>query len=182
MQALKIIALCTLAAIVYGVVHDEITVQISREYFAVGHAPIFGTDTSGFLLALGWGVFATWWAGVLIGVLLAVAARAGPEATVDAAALVRPVVVVLGIMVAVAVVGGLAGYVLAVYGVIRPIPAIAEAVPPGRHARFLAVGATHYASYAAGFVGGLALVFRTGLWRRAAALAAAGVGRLPRRG
>ena len=35
---------------------------------------------------------------------------------------------------------------------------------------------------AIGYGGGLALVFRTGLGRRTAALAAAGVGPLPRRG
>ena len=59
----------------YGVAHDLVTAHLSVEYFTVAHPPI-GTDDP-FLLALVWGVLATWWVGVLLGVPLAAAARLG---------------------------------------------------------------------------------------------------------
>ena len=171
-ETLKILALCLAAAVVYGVVHDEVTVQISREYFTLGHPPVFGEDVPSPLLALGWGVLATWWAGGIVGALLAVAARAGPEEKTNAAALVRPVALLLGVMAVLAAVAGVAGYFLAQGNLIHLNAALAGAVPADRQTRFLAAGAAHLASYAAGFVGGLALVFRTGMRRRRAAHAA----------
>ena len=70
MQSAKIILLCIAAAVIYGIVHDQITARVCVEYFTIGHPDIFGTD-SPTLLAFGWGIVATWWAGVLIGVPLA---------------------------------------------------------------------------------------------------------------
>jgi len=74
MQALAIIAMCVAMAVAYGIVHDQITVRICLEYFTVGHPPVFPTSDPT-LLALGWGVIATWWVGLLLGILLACAAR-----------------------------------------------------------------------------------------------------------
>jgi len=75
MQAGLIVLLCVLAAVAYGVVHDQVTVRVCVEYFTVGHPPVFPTDDPT-LLGLGWGVLATWWVGVLLGLGLAVAAAA----------------------------------------------------------------------------------------------------------
>ena len=62
MESLKIILLCVLAAIVYGILHDQVTARVCVEYFTIGHPPIFHTDDPT-LLAFGWGVIATWWMG-----------------------------------------------------------------------------------------------------------------------
>ena len=40
MQALLIILLCIFAAIVYGIIHDQITARVCIEYFTVGHPPV----------------------------------------------------------------------------------------------------------------------------------------------
>jgi hypothetical protein len=58
-ESLKIILLCIVAAIVYGILHDQVTARVCVEYFTIGHPPIFHTDDPT-LLALGWGVIATW--------------------------------------------------------------------------------------------------------------------------
>lgn len=58
MEAVKIVSFAVLVAILYGVLHDQITAHLAVEYFTVAHAPVFPT-TSPFLLALGWGVIAT---------------------------------------------------------------------------------------------------------------------------
>src|SRR5881275_3656828 len=76
MESAKILILSVAAAIAYGIVHDQVTAHLCVEYFTIGHPPVFGT-TSPVLLAVGWGIIATWWVGLLLGVVLAVAAQAG---------------------------------------------------------------------------------------------------------
>ncbi|MBN1395803.1 MAG: hypothetical protein JW959_12345, partial [Pirellulales bacterium] len=68
MEPLKILLLCVDAAIVYGVLHDQVTARVCVEYFTVGHPPVFATD-SPTLLAFGRGFIATWWVGLILGVL-----------------------------------------------------------------------------------------------------------------
>ena len=65
-----------LAAVVYGLIHDQITIRLSREYFTVEHPLIFGEldDTR---LALCWGVAATWWMGMIGGTIIGLAAVLG---------------------------------------------------------------------------------------------------------
>jgi hypothetical protein len=66
LEPVKIFLACILAAVLYGIVHDMFTAHLCVEYFSVFHPPVFNTD-SPTLLALGWGVIATWWAGGIIG-------------------------------------------------------------------------------------------------------------------
>jgi hypothetical protein len=44
LESLKIILLCIEAAIVYGILHDQVTARVCVEYFTIGHPPIFHTD------------------------------------------------------------------------------------------------------------------------------------------
>lgn len=62
MQFAGIVLFSIAAAIFYGIAHDQITARVCVEYFTIGHLPVFKT-TSPTLLALGWGVLATWWLG-----------------------------------------------------------------------------------------------------------------------
>ena len=88
MQAFAILVLCLLSAICYGVLHDLVTARICVEYFTIGHPPIFDTEDPT-LLALGWGVLATWWVGLILGVPLALIARIGNRPKRAAFSLVR---------------------------------------------------------------------------------------------
>ena len=94
MESVKIILLCIAAAVLYGIVHDQITARVCVEYFTIGHPPIFHTD-SPTLLGLGWGVVATWWVGLFLGILAAVAARVGRLPKLAAAELIRPLFVLM---------------------------------------------------------------------------------------
>ena len=40
-ESLKIVVLCIVAAIVYGILHDQVTARVCVEYFTIGHPPIF---------------------------------------------------------------------------------------------------------------------------------------------
>jgi hypothetical protein len=160
MQSLKIILTCVGAAVLYGIVHDQFTAHICVEYFSVFHPPVFST-TSPTLLALGWGVIATWWMGAFLGVLLAFAARAGSRNKIDVRELVRPISKLLVAVGFLATVAGLTGYVLASRGAIAPPSWVGSLLPPARHARFMADWSAHNASYFFGFFGGILLCILT---------------------
>ncbi len=162
MKSLSIVGLCIVSAVVYGILHDQITARICVEYFTIGHPPIFPTE-SPTLLGLGWGIIATWWAGLILGIPLAIAARAGRRPKRDARSLVRPIAGLLLVMAVGAAISGVVGYLLAVNDLIRLADWLAERVPPDRHARFLADGAAHLASYGLGFLGGAVVIVR--VWR-----------------
>jgi hypothetical protein len=165
MQPLAIIGFCILSAVFYGILHDQITARVCVEYFTIGHPPVFRTE-SPTLLGIGWGIIATWWVGFLLGVPLAVAARAGSWPKRDVRSLVRPVGTLLGVMAVCALVAGCVGYVLARLGFLELSKWLAVSIPPERHARFLADGAAHLASYGVGFIGGLVVIGRVWLSRR----------------
>jgi membrane associated rhomboid family serine protease len=150
-EFLKIVLSCILAAIIYGIAHDLITARICLEYFTVFHPPVFATQ-SPTLLAIGWGTIATWWAGAMVGLLLACAARIGPRSKIDVRALLPYILWLMCVMAASAALFGVIGYFRGV------MPSFyADMIPTGEHRRFLADWWAHMASYDSGFVGGLAL-------------------------
>jgi len=163
MQALKIVLLGLVSAVTYGILHDQVTARVCLEYFTIGHAPVFGTDDPT-LLGLGWGILATWWVGVALGLALAVAARAGRRPKVQARTLLKPVGVLMAVAGVSALVAGVCGYFAARAGRIWLLPPEAYLVPEARHAAFLAAGCAHGTSYAIGFLGTLLLCVLT--WRR----------------
>jgi len=165
MQSIKIILTCVVAAVLYGIVHDQVTARICVEYFSVFHPPIFHTE-SPTILALGWGIIATWWMGAFLGVLLAIAARAGSRAKVARSELVVPIAKLLAMMGVLAAFAGLVGFALSSQGAIAPPDWIASALPRARYARFMADWWAHNASYCGGFFGGIALCILTFRRRR----------------
>ncbi|MCE9637935.1 MAG: hypothetical protein K8T90_19720 [Planctomycetes bacterium] len=164
MHALRIVVLCVAAAVVFGIVHDMFTAHVCVEYFTIGHPRVIDSE-SPILLALVWGVIATWWVGLPLGVLLAAAARIGSRPTLGARELVRPIVALLGVMAACSLLAGVVGYVLAANGGVWLVGSLAERVPKDRHQVFLADLWAHNASYLAGALGGVVLAARTWIVR-----------------
>lgn len=164
MKAVAIVLLSIFSAVVYGIIHDEITARICVEYFTIGHPPVFDTD-SPTLLGIGWGVIATWWVGLILGVPLAMAARLGKRPKRDATSLVRPVVTLLFVMAVCAFLAGIIGYLLARNRLVFLLEPMASAVPSEKHVRFIADLWSHLASYFVGFIGGVVLIVRTWMGR-----------------
>jgi hypothetical protein len=162
MHFLRIVLMCVTAAVVYGILHDQVTARVCVEYFTIGHPPIFATDDPT-LLAVGWGILATWWAGLLLGVPLALIARAGSRPKRTASSLVRPVVTLSVVMAVGAVAAGGIGWVLSRAGLIILLEPLASAVPPDRHDVYLADLWAHSASYLIAFAGGVVVMVR--VWR-----------------
>jgi hypothetical protein len=164
MQVLAIVLLCVLSAVVYGVLHDQVTARVCIEYFTVGHPPLFAT-ASPTLLGLGWGVVATWWVGLLLGVPLALFARVGSRPRRPAASLLRPIGMLMVVMAVCALLAGIAGFVAAQLGAVWLVEPLASRVPQDRHAAFIADLWAHATSYAVAFMGGLVIMAHT-WWSR----------------
>ncbi|HXW63320.1 MAG TPA: hypothetical protein VEJ45_12015 [Candidatus Acidoferrales bacterium] len=145
MQFLKIMAFCVLAALLYGVVHDQVIARICVEYFST-----FRTQ-SPTMLGLGWGILATWWVGAFLGVLLAIAARAGSRPKLRMPVLLNPVLKLFAVMALSALLAGLAAYLLARSGPDWVLASLTRSTP----ARFVAAWCAHGASYGVGLVRGI---------------------------
>jgi len=159
MEIIKIVLLAVAAAVAYGIIHDQITSRICVEYFTIGHPPLFTFETQDpTLLGLGWGIVATWWVGVLLGVPAAAVARIGSWPKRDAHWLLKPIAVLMAVAACGAILAGFAGWWLASRKIVFLVGPIADAVPPERHVPFLIDGFAHSGSYGFGFVGGLVLM------------------------
>jgi len=157
LRFLSIVFLCIGASVFYGLIHDQITIRISPEYFTVLHPQILPMDCPLTLLALAWGVIATWWVGLILGIVLALSSCCGKRPKLSASQLVRPILKLLLVMATGATVAGAIGYELGVHHVLKPSDLVVEEVPPDHITRVFAAGATHLASYALGFAGGIVL-------------------------
>ncbi len=152
MESLKIIGLSILAGAIYGIIHDQVTARVCLEYFTVFHPDVFHTR-SPTLLALGWGVLATWWVSLFLGLMLAIAAQAGSRPTVSAFELLPKLVKLLAIMAVCALAAGIAGYFLQGLGMEYYATNIPKQI---RHSFYVDLWA-HNMSYLSGFVGGIML-------------------------
>jgi hypothetical protein len=163
-EAVKIVLFATMAAIAYGLVMDQITIRICPEYFTVAHPHIFNTGSLT-LLALAWGVIATWWAGAIAGIAFAIAGRAGSLPKLTWRKFLRPVVILAVIMAATSVAAGFLGAWMVNVGSLPAVQAWAMGLPLDKQAAFMADAFAHVCSYAVGALGCVTIAIAAA-WRR----------------
>ena len=143
----KIMLMTTVGAVCYGITHDLITTQINFDYFASdlthhgpftrNHYPYIYKSQSKILYALLWGTIATWWVGLPVGLLWAVAARYGDTTQkLTWKDLVKLDAIVAGSMLATSLAVGIDNYL-------------------SHHDSFRMVAAMHDTSYLTGILGGI---------------------------
>lgn len=159
-----IILLAVCAAMAYGIAMDQIAIRVSPEYFTVARARIVNTGSLT-LLALAWGVVATWWGGLLAGVAFALAARAGSPKKLTWRYFMRPVLVLLAVMGVCATLAGLLGHWMSSTGQIPSLQAWAHMLPVEKQVAFMADVFAHAISYLVGAVGAL-IIALAAAWRR----------------
>jgi H+/Cl- antiporter ClcA len=164
-EFLRIVLLSVLAAVVYGILHDQVTARVCVEYFTVGHPPIFHTQ-SPTLLGLAWGILATWWVGLFLGIPLAGCARAGSSPRLAAKDLIRPIALLLAFMAALALIAGVSGFLVVKASGFHLDYVAAASLPVAKQQFFIACWFAHLASYGSGFLGGLLLCLWAVLRRR----------------
>jgi hypothetical protein len=153
MQFLGIVGTCVLASVAYGIIHDQITVRVCLEYFTVFHPKIIESQDPT-ILGLAWGVYATWWAGLILGLGLATTARLGSRPKRSLASLRRPIFLLLGLMAGFALVTGVIAYMAGSMGTILVPKQLLKEIPPQKHAAFQTCLVAHNMSYNVAFVGG----------------------------
>ncbi|HKX10060.1 MAG TPA: hypothetical protein VJN67_17805 [Stellaceae bacterium] len=157
MEFAKIVLFSLLAAIAYGIAQDQVTAHLCVEYFTVAHPAVFPTR-SPFLLAIGWGILATWWVGLPLGLLLATASRFGARRRLVLADVRSLILRLLAFAALSAIVAGVLGAYLFATGEIRVPGGWAAVIPPEKHTAFTADAWAHLASYTSGIVGGVVVV------------------------
>lgn len=158
-ETIKIVALCVAAAVLYGVIHNQITARVCVEYFTIAHPRLIVSQDPA-TLGLFWGVVSTWWVGLALGALLTAAARYGQMPKRTARSLLGVVGTLLLAMAALAGLAGLTAWALADVGWLVLTEPWASRVPPDHHRAFVAVGAAHGMSYVAGGLGGALQAWR----------------------
>ncbi len=158
----KVFLSCILAAIGYGVIHDEITAHLCVEYFSVAHPPLFPTS-SPFLLAICWGIAATIGLGAVFGGLFAVVADAGSLPPIPLERVWHKLFALLLVKAVSAFVSGVIGYLLTRQSFITLPGELRRVIPTGHQNRFIGVWFAHLASYAVGLTGSGWVIFQ--VWR-----------------
>ena len=147
------------AACCYGICHDQVTARVCIEYFTLAHPQIFRTE-SPTLLALGWGIVATWHVGLALGVLIALACRVGGKRPRLAPRdIVRPMLILMLSIGLISAASGVVGWQLAKAKVVWLTPDYARLISRHLHVAFMADAWAHVAAYAAGFPGAIVLFF-----------------------
>jgi hypothetical protein len=151
-EALKIIALTVGLSCAYGIVHDQITARVCIEYFTIGHVSPANIPWTPTVLGLFWGIVATWWVGVLLGIPLTICARVGPWPKRTARELLRPLLLLLAITFLCA----MTGLIIARLTGFRSTYFVpSELYKDDRAAAFSADLVAHNISYIVGLFGGL---------------------------
>ena len=153
-----IVLLSMLAACVYGVVHDQITVRLCPEYFTVAHPPLFHPN-SVTLLAFYWGVAATVGIGAVLGFVVAQVSQSGDAAPWPLARVTKCILLLLAMMALSAAAAGTCGYLVSRFGLVAMPTRLALAIPSVRHDFFMADWFAHGASYFVGLSGSAVLCF-----------------------
>lgn len=152
----KIVGLAIAASVGYGLIHDQITVRLSPAYFTEWqvHADFFQHPNLT-VVALFWGVVATWWVGLILGILLSCASVLGKGSHWIWRDLVRPLLFVMGVTGALAALG----YVISRAAGFQVSPNTVGfwIEDPEEYARFSSVWVAHTLSYLGAGIGGFGL-------------------------
>lgn len=151
MEGLKIVGYCSLVAVCYGLAHDMVTANVCPDYFLPPYHPLIVDTRSPWLLALLWGVIATWWMGAILGVLFALTSRVGSWPRLSLAMVSRRIGITMASI-----------WVLAMV-LLTSLYLITNMIMPGNpkvtdlNRRLVIVGTVHAFSYSASTVAGLGL-------------------------
>lgn len=152
----KILLLCIGMAVLFGIVHDQITVRLSWQYYETGHFPIPGVEDPT-LLGLIWGVLGTWWVGAIFGLLMTLAAYAGSRPPIRANQLIKPLAcLMIGTEILAWTMGAIAYYWVA-SGQLHLPDVYATQIPLNEHAGFMADWFTNGTAYTCALLGGIVL-------------------------
>jgi hypothetical protein len=165
-------------AVLYGILNDQITVTLAPEYFSVFKRHQFWP----LLEAMGWtnvparlqavpiGAAATWWVGLILGMVVSLAGTVGRLPRLTTRQFMRAVGLVMLTAAATSLVLGAVAYLVepAIPSVSQQEHALFESAFGAIHEwrRFFAVGWWHNGAYLGGLCGTILACVRVRRWRR----------------
>ena len=111
-------------------------------------------------MGIAWGVNSTWWAGLILGILLALAGRFGKGPRRSAGFFLKPLFLLCLICGFAAVLMGTVAFRLSAAGILPFLRGMSGAVPPGRQPGYMAALWMHATSYTVAAMGGSVLAVR----------------------
>jgi len=155
---LGIVLMSVLCAVMYGLIQDQVSIRISPAYFLLFHPRIVDSDDVT-VVALAWGVAATWWVGLALGYLVAVFATWGPKSVYCPRRALHGLIRVMGGTGVATLICGAGAYL------VNWVSPIAQQYVDGAESirRFSAVLAAHNASYLAAPI--LAALLAARIWK-----------------
>ncbi|HTV47276.1 MAG TPA: hypothetical protein VMG59_02420 [Phycisphaerae bacterium] len=151
-ELIKIILLVITLSAAYGILHDQITARVCKEYFTVDHPdlgwPAIFHNTHPTILAFAWGIVATVPLATVLAIVLALAAQAGTWPRISARMLFFPLLAIFFCMGLLAFGAGFTSYHAALMQHQQ-----SGYVIPAEQADF----AAHLMSYCAGTLGAVLL-------------------------
>jgi len=168
-EYVKIVVFAILAACVYGIAHDLVTAHVCVEYFLPPVHPVIVPTDNPLLLALVWGIVATWWVGLFLGVPLAVVCRFGRRPKLSIKNIVRPLLFLLVILYIASMSLGVVGYFMWQMEWCFIPPYFLQFIALEQRALFQFNIFAHETAYLLGAIGGIVLMFR--LWKQRRTLA-----------
>jgi len=151
---LQTVSVATLASVIYGLVHDQITIRICPEYFTIWHPHVVDTNDLT-VLALVWGFIATWWMGAILGTVIGASAILGRRPLPPFRCIVRWIVAILAGSAACATVTGLVFWILRINIPYAVFDSRMSATSLEVQRRFTIDLAIHNASYNASAIGAI---------------------------
>ncbi|MCJ8330444.1 MAG: hypothetical protein HRT89_15020 [Lentisphaeria bacterium] len=147
-EYLKITLLCIFAAILYGIVHDQISAQISMEFFTKGDS-----ESSARFIALVKGILWTWWFGLILSIPLGLCARHGKRNKLKAKKLILPVARVIATVFVFSLCSGLIGYAIATLGLHELSDKLVSSIPEESRNGYIANIWSSFGAYVGAVVG-----------------------------
>ncbi|MBS1706947.1 MAG: hypothetical protein JST40_13860 [Armatimonadetes bacterium] len=165
----KFVGYTVLMSVGYGIAHDLVTAHLWVPYFTVHHPKLVESQNP-IIMALLWGVIATWWVGGLAGLVLAVISLFGKTDPVPFpvfAKTLRNATIILFVLAMCWLVG-----MLVVAHIVIPEPKRRPSFE--EDARAVAVASTHIVSYFGSVAMTLVVALKLWLYRRRTGAGAAG--------
>lgn len=157
-ECVKIVFLCIIASVVYGTVHDQITVRLCPAYFTEWyfHAEVFQHPNLT-VVGLFWGIVATWWVGLILGVPIAIVSIYGAVEWWTWRRSVKPLVLLIISLWITAAIGYWTSILLSFRADSEALGYFPETDQD--LLRFSSVLVAHNVSYVAGAIGGLLIAW-----------------------
>jgi hypothetical protein len=158
----KIVGLVTATAIAYGITLDQITARMCEEYFNSNAVPhhkelldaLGLTNASPTTIAFVFGITATWWVGLPLGLLVATTSLLGKKLKLNAKKLIKPLFNLFSFMGVTSAAAWLCGYFVTPK---EDFLFNGYVLDGDKAPYFMANASAHEMSYISGIVGGIGL-------------------------